>query len=158
MIYFIQAGKNGPIKIGQTDNGVDDRLKQLQTGCPYELRLLWVYDGHVFSEKEIHERFSHERIRGEWFRPSRKILDFIDEELHNEHEIALANKKNFFVNIWETRNGVMYLFNSGNGLVNISSGDTGKLNIGIGRLEILVDVVSATVIQISKSAKILYER
>ena len=70
VIYFIQCGENGPIKIGYTDNGVETRMAQLQTGCPYELRLLWVYTGNDLTESQLHKEFAHERIRGEWFRPS----------------------------------------------------------------------------------------
>lgn len=93
MIYFVQAGKNGPIKIGQTSNGVEDRIAQLQSGCPYELKLLWLYTGDDFTESEIHGRFRQEKIRGEWFRPSQKLLRFIREECENCTEVNLNNSK-----------------------------------------------------------------
>ena len=79
MIYFIQAGKNGPIKIGCTENDIEQRIAQLQTGCPYKLNLLWLRDEDDESEAEIHERFKSEKIRGEWFRPSSKIFNYIDD-------------------------------------------------------------------------------
>lgn len=90
-IYFIQCGKNGPIKIGQTENDIKERIRQLQTGCPYELRLLWVYTGSDYDEKDVHGLFEHERIRGEWFHPSLKLIRFIDEELCNHFEIHTKN-------------------------------------------------------------------
>lgn len=91
MIYFIQCGENGPVKIGQTSNGVEERLNQLQTGCPYKLKLLWVYHEDVYSEPEIHEIFKHERISGEWFHPSRNMMIFIHEELFNNCKIFDSN-------------------------------------------------------------------
>lgn len=95
MIYFIQAGNNGPIKIGQTDNNIEERIKQLQIGCPYELRLLWLHKSDHYKEQEIHKEFSSERIRGEWFHPSRKIFDFIDNEMSNFHEIEMVDGETF---------------------------------------------------------------
>jgi len=97
MIYFIQAGKNGPIKIGQTNNGIEERIAQLQTGCPYELRLLWCYNGDGYTEQVVHDLFKHERIRGEWFRPSPSILEFIRDEMANEQEVGLLNSDPLFV-------------------------------------------------------------
>ena len=97
MIYFIQAGKNGPIKIGQSDDP-KERLNQLQTANPYELKILWLfdYDGGDWDEQAIHKEFRHELIRGEWFRPSRKLFKFIKEELYNVHVVYCENKRVFY--------------------------------------------------------------
>ena len=75
MIYFMQAGKNGPIKIGETELP-HDRVFQLQVGCPYKLRLLFVYNGRHFDELGLHHYFRKEHIRGEWFRPVDAIKHF----------------------------------------------------------------------------------
>lgn len=91
MIYFIQCGTNGPIKIGYTDNGAEERMAQLQTGCPYELSLLWVYNGDEWSEGRIHSQLAAERVRGEWFHPSNNLFSFIEEELCNFYEILTSN-------------------------------------------------------------------
>jgi hypothetical protein len=96
MIYFIQAGKNGPIKIGKTDNEIENRIRQLQIGCPYELKLLWLYKDDDYSEAEIHETFAHERIRGEWFHPTKKLLEFINDKCANTYEI-LTQSENLIV-------------------------------------------------------------
>ena len=92
MIYFIQSGTNGPIKIGQSDNP-EERMAQLQIGCPYKLKLIWVYKGADITESELHAEFGHERIRGEWFRPSKKIFRFMSEELGNYYEVELNDNK-----------------------------------------------------------------
>lgn len=75
MIYFIQAGRNGPVKIGDSEL-VYDRLAQLQTANPYKLNILFVYNGRQYGEFELHDLFKHENIRGEWFRPARDIIGF----------------------------------------------------------------------------------
>ena len=77
MVYMIQQGKNGPIKVGKAGN-VDARLAQLQTGNPTKLYIVAVLpcNSHKHAlqiEKMFHIRFSRLRLHGEWFRP--KILN-----------------------------------------------------------------------------------
>ena len=55
------------------------RLETLQVASPYELKVLWVYNGRDYSEADLHNLFKHEHIRGEWFRPGRKLLSFRSE-------------------------------------------------------------------------------
>ena len=43
-VYFIQAGEDGPIKIGYAAN-VQRRIAALRTACPTELRELGYIDG-----------------------------------------------------------------------------------------------------------------
>lgn len=74
--YFIQAGPDGPIKIGLAED-VEQRLKELQTGCPDDLRLIGRMDGN--HEKNLHQHFKQFWIRGEWFRPDVRIMAFIVE-------------------------------------------------------------------------------
>ncbi len=100
MIYFIQCGGNdGPIKIGYSNN-VDGRVEVLQVGCPYELKLLWKIQGTGEKEAEIQERFKDDKIRGEWFKASKNLLAFIDEDADNRWEIVVEEDS---VNIQETR-------------------------------------------------------
>lgn len=103
-IYFIQAGKNGPIKIGYTNNGVNERLNQLQTACPYELKLLWVYEGETYTESEVQESLRHEHIRGEWFHPGKDVFEKI-KELCITTEIDLINQDDAGVTIFENFDG-----------------------------------------------------
>ncbi len=79
MIYFIQAGENGPIKIGKSDDP-ERRLKQLQTAHHKELKLLWVEDGAEEKESAYHEDFKDHNIKNEWFRPD-PIIDFLCGEV-----------------------------------------------------------------------------
>lgn len=65
-VYFIQA-TSGPIKIGIA---LDPRarLAGLQISHFEELALLAAVPGGINLETQLHRRFAHLRIRGEWFR------------------------------------------------------------------------------------------
>ena len=78
--YFAQAGR-GPIKIGETDD-VEGRIRALQTANPEELSLLGRIPCELHSEKSLHERFKHLRLRGEWFTPAPELLEFIEQVAH----------------------------------------------------------------------------
>jgi len=78
MIYFARKAEDGPIKIGFTSGAADARLSELQTGNPSQLHVLATATGDKQVEKALHSRFSHLRIRGEWFRGEPELLGFID--------------------------------------------------------------------------------
>lgn len=75
-VYFAQLGEAGPIKIGASGD-VRARLVQLQTGAPFELRLLGVFPGGEESEGMFHRWFAYLRLRGEWFSPAPELLAVI---------------------------------------------------------------------------------
>lgn len=92
-VYFIQAGDNGAIKIGYTDN-VNKRLKQIQTGNPYKLNLLKVINGNYETERTIHKLFSKDRLEGEWFTPTKELLKFIDIGIKDNETTSCDNNSN----------------------------------------------------------------
>lgn len=67
-VYFIGCNRMG-IKIGYTKNDPSKRLKQLQTGCPYKLELLYVINNaDKETESYYHRVFSsYLNINGEWY-------------------------------------------------------------------------------------------
>jgi len=75
-VYFIQAGQNGPIKIGYTKN-YKARIQFGQTFNHNKLRFLKIIQADISLESELHRKFSKYRIRGEWFEPSKEILDYV---------------------------------------------------------------------------------
>lgn len=77
MIYFIQCGEGGPIKIGTTDCAPHARMSHFQLGCPYELRLLGAVEGDGPYESALHELHLADHIRGEWFHPSDALMKTI---------------------------------------------------------------------------------
>jgi hypothetical protein len=75
VVYVVQAGKEGPVKIGWTKGPVEKRLGMLQVGCPDLLNLLYVFvKGDRNLEKFLHRRLHHHWYRGEWY--------YYDEEMH----------------------------------------------------------------------------
>lgn len=76
MIYFIEA--RGLVKIGRS-NDPKRRLQMLSTGCPFVCTLIGVTEGAEKEEREIHQRFSHLREKGEWFRLTEEVKEFIQE-------------------------------------------------------------------------------
>jgi hypothetical protein len=75
IVYFIRSGTDGPIKIGKASD-VMRRLSGLQSAHAEELRLLATT--RAVTEDELHQRFAHLRMRGEWFRAEPELLAFID--------------------------------------------------------------------------------
>lgn len=81
MIYFMQAGDEGPIKIGKAKD-VKKRLAGVQTGNPFKINLLleinagdaWM-DG--FIEDLLHKKWRDFRLEGEWFAPTTGLYDYI---------------------------------------------------------------------------------
>lgn len=78
LVYFIQRGEDGPVKIGYSKN-VRGRLSQLQGGMPERLRLLGVLDGGKTEEHRLHRYFAAHAISGEWFNPAPELLAFIQK-------------------------------------------------------------------------------
>ena len=78
-VYFLTDTHN--VKIGFTSGEVNKRLKQLNTGSPYQLYILWWVEGDLNKEKELHDKFSYLRIKenGEWFEAGIDLIKYINE-------------------------------------------------------------------------------
>ena len=63
-------------KIGYTGESVHRRIRELQTGCPYEILLVDTYSSEYSRviETTLHHLFESKNTHGEWFR-----LDYSDE-------------------------------------------------------------------------------
>jgi hypothetical protein len=78
-IYMVQAGKDGPVKIGIT-NKLSSRLVSIQVSCPYKIRVVSVISNCTYqNERELHEKYKRFRIHGEWF--DKAILDHINDDI-----------------------------------------------------------------------------
>jgi hypothetical protein len=62
--YLVAADGTHLVKIGIAKDPMR-RLKELQTGQPMELHLLWSVAGNY--ESDLHVHFGAYRVRGEWF-------------------------------------------------------------------------------------------
>lgn len=79
MIYFIQCGKKGPVKIGMTRTTISDRLAQFRVHNPYPLYVIRriKMDNYIteeMAETFLHYHFSERKIRGEWFKFSPSMM------------------------------------------------------------------------------------
>lgn len=80
MIYFVQLEmEEGPIKIGFTSSSMYRRLDSVRSFLPWGIKTLGYMAGGKEEERELHKKFRKFRIRGEWFRPNDRLLDFIEE-------------------------------------------------------------------------------
>lgn len=78
MIYFIQQGKTGPIKIGYTANSdISKRINSMQPASPEPLILLGYIEGEKDKEALLHRFFHAYRLKGEWFEPDPMVLNYI---------------------------------------------------------------------------------
>ena len=68
-VYFIQGGKY--VKIGYTENpDISKRLGELQTGCPFPLKVIGSIPANRSLEWYLHRIYRQWRTHGEWFRIS----------------------------------------------------------------------------------------
>jgi len=76
--YVIRAGNTNQYKIGKTSRSIRKRLRELQTGNPYPLRLYKVFPGDY--ERFLHIKFSTKRTRsnGEWFELDESDFKYIN--------------------------------------------------------------------------------
>jgi hypothetical protein len=87
-IYFLE-GAEGLIKIGFSRD-VKQRQATLQVGSASVHKLLGTLVGSNRMERELHHRFRRLRVRGEWHRPEKPLLDFIAAEVAPPQEQAAA--------------------------------------------------------------------
>lgn len=73
MVYFIQDGDDGPIKIGFSKTP-QVRIAAIQVNHAREIKILAITDGEREDERKIHQSLANHHIRGEWFLPSDDVL------------------------------------------------------------------------------------
>lgn len=77
MVYFAQEEGGGPIKIGHTNTPLGSRISFLQVGNPRRINVLAAYPGDDAEERRLHRLFAKERLRGEWFSQSDRLMAYI---------------------------------------------------------------------------------
>ena len=72
-LYIIQSKVTGAFKVGKSDDP-ERRLRQLQTGCPYLLRIILIMEESGNLEPRVHQYLKTYKTRfssgGEWFSES----------------------------------------------------------------------------------------
>jgi hypothetical protein len=91
LLYIIGTTPNNPVKIGiTTGNNIAKRLSGLQTSHWLDLNVFYVspvLQGINKVEKELHEKFSANHIRGEWYDISGENLNSLVEDLRKKFSI-----------------------------------------------------------------------
>lgn len=67
-VYAIECSRTHAVKIGWSASP-ESRLKALQTGAPFRLRLLAQFPGTLRDEHALRRRFKRHRLHGEWLAP-----------------------------------------------------------------------------------------
>lgn len=88
-VYIVKAGDY--YKIGKTIGTVQNRIKMLQTGCPFKMNLVALYKGENFNEieKELHKvciQFNC-HVHLEWFRLN-EMIDFFNT-IENDYDFNI---------------------------------------------------------------------
>jgi len=65
-VYVVGANDCRPVKIGKA-NSVQERLRGLQTGSPFQLEVRLSVQAPAVLETDLHAYFAAFRIKGEWF-------------------------------------------------------------------------------------------
>lgn len=76
-VYFMQQQEgDGLVKIGYSDD-VDRRRATVQSSSTVPLRVVATLDGGKETEALIHTQLNGSRQFGEWFKPTKDVLDLI---------------------------------------------------------------------------------
>jgi hypothetical protein len=87
MVYFIQAGENGPIKIG-TSTVPQIHLDRLQQGNHEELNLVAEIPGERNLEKKVRADLEVFERGRQWFYPTDEVLDYIEKMQLIEYDMV----------------------------------------------------------------------
>lgn len=92
-LYFIQAGEDGPIKIGITRNP-EVRLANLQVSHFETLHVRAICAGGSELETELHAHFASGRLRGEWFKADTPgLAELIEQVQRNPPETYVSRRE-----------------------------------------------------------------
>ena len=87
MVYFIQAGVNGPIKIGAS-TVPQIHLDRLQQGNHEELKIVAEIPGEQNLEKKVRADLKAFERGRKWFNPTDEVLDYIEKMQLVEYDIV----------------------------------------------------------------------
>lgn len=82
-VYFIRDLETLFIKIGVSIN-VTARMAEIRSGLSHgRCALLATVVGDIGREHRLHEMFRDDRVHGEWFKPSDRLMEYIAEARRN---------------------------------------------------------------------------
>ena len=87
-VYLVHCKGTTYYKIGISKLNYHLRLSGIQSGCPFELEMIYVIhsNDHRNLEKELHDKFKDKRVRGEWFDLDEASLNTVMKYLQDTHQ------------------------------------------------------------------------
>lgn len=87
-VYFVQAGTDGPVRIG-TSTRVAHDLNMIQAELPFQLQVLRITRGDRSLEGRLHKALSEYCLRGDWYEPSGPLMNLISSFEDVSHELGV---------------------------------------------------------------------
>jgi len=87
-VYLVHCKGTTYYKIGISKIDYHLRLSGIQSGCPFELEMIYVIHSNDYRnlEKELHHKFRDKCVRGEWFDLDKASLDTVIQYLEDTHQ------------------------------------------------------------------------
>ena len=87
-VYLVHCKGTTFYKIGISKLDYHLRLSALQSGCPFELEMIYVIHSSNYrkSEQEVHHKFRDKCVRGEWFDLDEASLNTVMKYLEDTHQ------------------------------------------------------------------------
>ena len=87
-VYLVHCKGTTFYKIGISKIDYHLRLSALQSGCPFELEMIYVIHSSNYRkfEQELHHKFRDKRVRGEWFDLDEAFLNTVMKYLEDTHQ------------------------------------------------------------------------
>ena len=94
-VYLVHCKETTFYKIGISKSNYALRLKELQTGCPFELEMVHVIHSVNYHkwEKELHNKFQDKWVRGEWFDLDDASFNMVMKYLEDTHQPQMQAKR-----------------------------------------------------------------
>ena len=145
-VYVFKTESIPPFfKVGYTKGNVDQRLKSVQVGCPYQINEYARIrcDNGPKLETEIHERLNEYHARGEWFEaPIAKVNAILDEYCADGSsgfvEITLAKGNKCLVRLLD--NEIFVPLNTFSGLQAMAYFATGDLVLNSDQSQVFISL------------------
>lgn len=91
-IYFIGNVTEGYLKIGFS-NTPEERLRAIQTGCPFKINLYYKHEAPISVETLLHKRYKNLNSYGEWFHFEGQLKeDFVSFKKDKNYLDDIINK------------------------------------------------------------------
>ena len=86
-VYVIGNTSHNICKIGYSKYPLK-RLSEIQTGCPYYLKIILIVKGSMKTERSLHKKYNKYRLSGEWFSFVGHLKESIESISKTEVNIA----------------------------------------------------------------------